>query len=541
MEDDKENQLVAIEKDDRKSETPVSVDVKLRVVLSIPKVEEVGDKGLIGPRSQEKDHQIRVCPECHKGFSSGKALGGHMRIHVQKSKQPKKTNKFKEKHKHEAIGVMKKKASNVRDKGKPNCALCGKKFPSMKSLFGHMRCHPERDWRGIQPPAGLRAKNSPSSSVSDPVPPQKIDDQIDSADPNGTVMMMNDLTTQPLRGWSVTAKRGRKGEIIKATPTLSSSEDEHEQFLDAANDLLRLAHGEPFQSSLTQKHRFEEYEATNSNSPTHRAEIEETNRISTDNGSSGDAVLSKSMNIDKGKGKALLERGCSAEKSVDHTGYQWDDKDWPKESEQLMNYKYCESTNAKTSMIKNKKKRKKMKLMDLELSQDISPDLYDQKFVFNTTSTTVVPVQFRCSTCDKSFPSHQALGGHRSSHNKIRVQNQNAIEESSSAAAEVENPGNPISQQYKIRESELAACSHQCQICNRTFPTGQALGGHKRCHWNGTRMEAPSSQDEASQIMEPKVLDFDLNEMPPMENECGFESEHATDYGDSSSAFNLVA
>ncbi|GJY59396.1 zinc finger C2H2-type/integrase DNA-binding domain-containing protein [Tanacetum coccineum] len=26
---------------------------------------------------------------------------------------------------------------------------------------------------------------------------------------------------------------------------------------------------------------------------------------------------------------------------------------------------------------------------------------------------------------------------------------------------------------------------HQCKICDKVFPTGQALGGHKRCHWTG--------------------------------------------------------
>jgi len=29
------------------------------------------------------------------------------------------------------------------------------------------------------------------------------------------------------------------------------------------------------------------------------------------------------------------------------------------------------------------------------------------------------------------------------------------------------------------------AKAHRCTICNRCFNSGQALGGHKRCHWGG--------------------------------------------------------
>lgn len=41
---------------------------------------------------------------------------------------------------------------DVLKEGKPTCSICSKSFGSLKSLFGHMRCHPERTWRGMQQP-----------------------------------------------------------------------------------------------------------------------------------------------------------------------------------------------------------------------------------------------------------------------------------------------------------------------------------------------------------------------------------------------------
>ncbi|KAJ3676668.1 hypothetical protein LUZ60_004080 [Juncus effusus] len=61
---------------------------------------------------------------------------------------------------------------------------------------------------------------------------------------------------------------------------------------------------------------------------------------------------------------------------------------------------------------------------------------------------------FECKTCNKQFPSFQALGGHRASHKKPRIEGD-------------------FNSQPKM---------HACPICGLEFAIGQALGGHMRRH-----------------------------------------------------------
>ncbi|BAF16374.1 zinc finger protein ZAT12 [Oryza sativa Japonica Group] len=64
---------------------------------------------------------------------------------------------------------------------------------------------------------------------------------------------------------------------------------------------------------------------------------------------------------------------------------------------------------------------------------------------------------FVCKTCNRVFPSFQALGGHRASHKKPRLDGDGDL---------------------SLSKPKL----HGCSICGLEFAIGQALGGHMRRH-----------------------------------------------------------
>ncbi|CAI9760347.1 unnamed protein product [Fraxinus pennsylvanica] len=389
---------------------------------------------------QEKDKMYsKFCPVCNKGFNSGKAVGGHMRIHVlakKKVNQPIKSKKrLREDEEISESDYVKKTHYNK----KLSCLICGKNFLSMKSLCGHMRCHPERNWRGIQPPT--IAKKSSWSKIE----PQNVDNQIDSltdADGNQTV-----ASTESFPGLSVTAKRGM-------SPTSKFSGSEDDELYDAVLDLMMLAHGESFESGQLYRQRVVESEVTNSNSLTYKSEIGDTNKVSESKISNEE---SGSTNLEGLKSNKI---GSFLRKSVTNEEH--------------------ERTNAKKT-IKNETRKKKVRLSDLESKKYAGP------------MTTKAPhVKYRCITCGKCFETRQALGRHRANHNKYKTAIYNSTDQSSFAASEDDILSTGIVQV----DHESPEIAHKCR----------------------------------------KILDFDLNEVPPLENEAGIESDLAAnfDYGSSS-------
>nr|KYP60683.1 Zinc finger protein 1 [Cajanus cajan] len=72
---------------------------------------------------------------------------------------------------------------------------------------------------------------------------------------------------------------------------------------------------------------------------------------------------------------------------------------------------------------------------------------------------------YECKTCNRTFPSFQALGGHRASHKKPKAM-----------------MGIGQEKKHQLLFNNNKSKVHECSICGAEFTSGQALGGHMRRH-----------------------------------------------------------
>lgn len=166
--------------------------------------------------------------------------------------------------------------------------------------------------------------------------------------------------------------------------------------------------------------------------------------------------------------------------------------------------------------------------------------------------------KFSCFTCNKSFHSYQALGGHKASHKKLKgdfdskIQNENKIKhepmldhdqtingyDSKTSNSHQELSSFNLGVGY-LKKKPMVLGAHECPICLKIFSSGQALGGHKRSH---LIFEAKTNQvNNTTVIKKPEELVhetrrfLDLNMPPEEEMNTSSTTEYNSYYWEDSS------
>ncbi|CAL9146435.1 unnamed protein product [Musa hybrid cultivar] len=122
---------------------------------------------------------------------------------------------------------------------------------------------------------------------------------------------------------------------------------------------------------------------------------------------------------------------------------------------------------------------------------------------------------YECKTCNKCFPSFQALGGHRTSHRKTKLAAGTTAEEKKLAAGDdilqvsMNSFSKPIAGSGQTNTKPKV---HECSICGSEFSSGQALGGHMRRH---KPLGAADSQEAKK---DKSFLSLDLNLPAPADD-----------------------
>ncbi|XVF08981.1 hypothetical protein REPUB_Repub07fG0051000 [Reevesia pubescens] len=539
----------------------------------------------------EEDQEFKyVCKFCRKSFPCGRSLGGHMRSHMTNNHNSAETDdKLISKKKLVSVinnvgndastetgleaGINSgyilrenpKKTWRLADSSTEDnsvlhdkvCKECGKGFQSWKALFGHMKCHSEKE----------RVSNNNSLEEQDSWASANQKLVMDSQSDNETAAPSKGRRSKRRTRYMGTANSSTFSLTNHASSSMSEIEQEQEE---VALSLMMLSRDVGHWGGLNSV-----AESSDNNSVFSKAKIEikasicngkkirklkklkdkklESAKVDSETFQTGAGQseicasgVSKTgvIRVDKSKNEVSVDESVKDEKN---SKSQLDGQFGAGNSEIELSKNLVKQTGVdRAEMGSNKLNSRKRKLQDHAYDPELKSGSSVNKL---TTDHHVLDSEFckdphkrskfECTTCNKIFHSYQALGGHRASHKKIKgcfasridsTENSIETENSPDPTADsklVKSIGNETPIAHLVADSDDKAAErsygvkkrkgHECPICLKVFPSGQALGGHKRSHLVA---EAKQNQTIVIQKPIPEIRDFlDLNLPAPVEEE----------------------
>lgn len=144
---------------------------------------------------------------------------------------------------------------------------------------------------------------------------------------------------------------------------------------------------------------------------------------------------------------------------------------------------------------------------------------------------------YECKTCNRCFPSFQALGGHRASHKKPKANTEEKIkavafvDDQEQVLDQFNNTSTSTTLSLQIANRVIYSSNnkskvHECSICGAEFSSGQALGGHMRRHRTFVSTTTTSADHQSQEAKKQRnILQLDLNLPAPEDDHHHRESK----------------
>ncbi|XP_022776772.1 uncharacterized protein LOC111318276 [Durio zibethinus] len=515
-------------------------------------------------QNQEKKF---VCKFCNKRYPCGKSLGGHIRTHMNNensaeaeegaaelsinkllsSSNVRNTNRVAEAEaggQSAAYGLREnpKKTKRFSDSGNASvlkemiCKECGKGFQSLKALCGHLACHSEKErvFQKFEDHSGNSEKQKmimdSQSDTETSAPSRRRRSKRIRYKPmgvysNNSVSLANgsssvsEIEQEQEEVAMCLMMLSRDSSCKKGLNSIADSSDNNSVVLEAKsssidvritikNDMKCVSNGGEFLKM--KKQRDSKLKSVESGPSSEN----------TDSGyfRNGHKKVESDVSVD-GFLKKVEFKKLKVESG---SGFEDFDAKFGKGLSKLK----CEKTEFPKDLVSEVgDNRADRALTKYDLRRSAKNDYSSPEFFCNSSPKGS---KYECLTCNKTFDSHRALGGHRASHTKVNDCSESIHESGGECLANYSFPfpmtdSKVTKSSYGKSQSTPRGSSgnaekrlgskknkgHECPFCFRVFRSGQALGGHKRSHFVGGSEDRTLVIKQDSPEM-PALIDLNL-------------------------------